>query len=462
MKLFFIGIAGAGMASLARYALAAGHVVSGSDPYASAEARAYWTDCGCTVFSKHAASNIDGADLVIYSSAIPESNVELKAARDLGIAVSRGEALARFANGHGGAIAVCGTHGKGTTAGAISHILQTAGIKTSDILGAVPRGRRSSSQYVENATYLVCEVDESDRTHLFHRPKILLLNNVEVDHLNTYSDLDDIVDTFADHIRACDQTHVFVHYAGVGAPKLYERLRGCEHVSWIASEDHAEPEIAWRYRILSVSEEARHTIELWSDACHIVLECGLSGFANAQDLISAAVVALSQGVPTLAVREAVRTYAGLCDRCEVTTREGASLVTDYASHPTCIRNDIAWNRRQCERIIAVYHPYRYSLMAYHWPELAETLSAADIVLLAPFDGAGETPIPGLSSGNLANMIHARRAACEAHAFDTFEAVEAYAKQILRRGDRLIIFGGGPLFAMGHRILDAFKAGGSSD
>ena len=439
------------MASFARYVQDSGEEVSGSDPYASTEALAYWRGRGCTVYDQHDASHVKDADLVVYSSAIPRDNVERVAGEVRGIAMSRGEALARFANAHGGSIAVCGTHGKGTTAGAITHILSTAGEPTSDILGAVPRGRLSSSHYVKNAKYLVCEVDESDRTHLFHRPMAMILNNVEVDHLNTYSDLNDIVDCFADHIRSCKDSRVFVHYAGIGAPRLYDRLRGLEHVTWIAPDSIDIPN-AWHYRVLSVDASSHHTIELWSDSSRIVLECGISGYANAQNTVSAAVLTLSLGIAPAAVREAARTYAGLCDRCEITQAGDYSLVTDYASHPTCVTNDIAWNRTQAKRIIAIYHPYRYSLMAHHWSALAAALSAADIVLLAPFDGAGEQPVEGLSSEALAMRIHAEREGCTAYAFDSFDALEASAPRYIHPQDRVIIFGGGLLFSMGHRIL----------
>ena len=91
-------------------------------------------------------------------------------------------------------------------------------------------------------------------------------------------------------------------------------------------------------------------------------------------------------------------------------------------------------------------------MAYHWEGLARALSAADIVLLAPFDGAGEAPIEGLDSHDLARRIHAQNSACTAIAFDSFEALEADAKQRMEDGDRLIIFGGGPLFTMGRRVI----------
>jgi len=451
MKIFFIGIAGAGMASLARYIQDSGECVSGSDPYASPEALAYWRGRGCVVYDHHDASHVKDVDLVVYSAAIPRNNVERLAGEARGIAISRGEALARFANAHGGSIAVCGTHGKGTTAGAITHIFEKAGIAAGDILGAVPRGRLSSSRYVKDAQYLVCEVDESDKTHLFHRPAVMLLNNVEVDHLNTYRDLNDIVDTFCEHIITCNTTRVFVHYAGVGAPRLYDQLKDQPHVTWIAPLNSVEA--AWQYRVLSVDASSRCTIELKHGNQKFEFQCGLCGHANAQNLISATVVALELGVSPEVVCAAVSSYAGLRDRCEVTQAGDYALVTDYASHPTCVTNDIAWNGTQAKRIIAVYHPYRYSLMSHHWLALADALSAADVVLLAPFDGAGEQPVEGLSSENLAQRIQAKRPNCKAVPFTSFEDLEREAVKYIQPGDRLIIFGGGPLFTMGHRILN---------
>ena len=170
MKIFLIGIAGAGMHSLALYLSESGHEISGSDCGASQDVCDFWAKRGVQIFTTHDAAHIAGFELVIYSAAVPASNPERKAAENMHIGCSRGEALARFANQHPMSIAVCGTHGKGTTAAAISYLLAKSGIKTSDILGAVPIGRTQPSRYEEDSTVLVCEVDESDRTHLFHHP----------------------------------------------------------------------------------------------------------------------------------------------------------------------------------------------------------------------------------------------------------------------------------------------------
>ena len=455
MKLYFIGIAGAGMHSLANYLSEAGHDVYGSDPGASEKVLQFWKARDADIHLVQKAENIADADLVIYSAAVPASNPERREAELRKIACARGEALAKFANAHSASIAVCGTHGKGTTAAAIVHVLKSAGRAVSDILGAIPIGAEQPSHYIDNADYLVCEVDESDKTNLLHRPKVLLLNNVEEDHLNIYHNLEGIVSCFEQHVRACldHGTHVYIHYAGLGAPLLYQRLKDCTQIEWIAPEGAIDtPCIAY-------------TIEPPDNlgACAVVIREAsgdiyrftpkLGGRANAQNLASCIAVVRGLDIAAHDIVQSLRNYQGLYDRCQLQYINNYILATDYASHPTCVKNDIEWVRNCAKRMIVIYHPYRYSLMQCHWDALSTNLATADIVLLAPLDGAGEPPIEGLTSDNLAERIHNNDKNCDAHAFQTFEALECYAKNIIKPGDAVVIFGGGPLFDMGKRIVD---------
>ena len=454
MKIFLTGIAGAGMHSLALYLSDAGYDISGSDPWIDETRLKFWADRGVVVYREQKEENIDGVDMVIYSAAVPPSNPERRAADDRHIGYSRGEALARFTNEHGGCIAVCGTHGKGTTSGAILKGLNDAGIVVSDILGAVPIGFTQPSICRRGSKYLVCEVDESDRTNLFHRPAWLLINNIEEDHLNVYRDLDDIIDTFAKHVRLCLEygTKVVIHYAGVGAPGLYERLKDCREIFWVCEEGKLEsPALAWKIESPDAHGCCRLHIRQANGETYSILP-RLGGRANAQNLASAACLLGQTGIPTSVIADSLTGYKGLKDRCQVQRNGQKMLVTDYASHPTCVANDIEWVRPIAGRIIAVYHPYRYSLMKCHWQELAKNLAQADVVLLAPFDGAGETPVEGLDSYDLARRIRQHGTACEAQAFESFEDLESAAFQMVVDGDCLMIFGGGPLFRMGRRIV----------
>ncbi len=454
MKIHLIGIAGAGMHSLALYLSDAGHEISGSDPWISNEKLEFWENRHCKIFREQKAENIDGAELVIYSAAVPPENPERSAADSAGIGCSRGEALARFANQANGSMAVCGTHGKGTTAAAILKGLNDAQIPVSDILGAIPIGFSQPSICRNDAQYLICEVDESDRTHLFHRPAFLLINNVEEDHLNVYRDLDDIVNTFASHVRACLKhgTHVIIHYAGIGAPKLYAQLEDCTEISWVCEEGQlSAPALAWKISDPDSKGRCLLTIREANGEVYSILP-HLGGRANAQNLASAACLLSIIGLSSDQIASSLASYIGLKDRCQIQRNGDLMLVTDYASHPTCVKNDIEWLHGLAKRIIAIYHPYRYSLMKCHWDALAKNLSAADVVLLAPFDGAGEPVIENLTSPALASKIVNHQPNCDARAFESFQTLENAASKLMQPGDCLLIFGGGPLFTLGKRVV----------
>jgi len=455
MRIYFIGIAGAVMASLALYLSEAGHDVSGSDSCASDEVIAFWRSRNVQVHVEQRAENLGDVDLVVYSAAIPPINPERQEAEHRGIGISRGQALAQFANAHTASIAVCGTHGKGTTAAAISAIFAEADIPADDILGAVPLGRKHPSTFDAASQYLVCEVDESDRTHLCQVPRYLVLNNVEVDHLNHYRDLDDIVDTFVAHVQVClkASSRVLIHYAGVGASMLHERLARHTAIFWIAEEGQlSSPSMA--YRVIDVDGDGRHLMQ-WreADGQTFSLRGGLGGFANAQNLMTAAALARLLGIPADTIATALQNYGGLCHRCQrLTTQSGITLVTNYASHPTCIANDIRWHRAQAKRIVALYHPFRYSFVGHHWQALVHSLSLADIVLLPPLDGAGEPPVEGIDSQALAQSIAQIRPACQALAFDDLCSLESDAQALIRPGDYLIVFAGGSIFDLGRRLV----------
>lgn len=449
MRVHFVGIAGAGMHSLALYLSELGHDVSGSDVRMDEKRRAFWENRGVRVYDHQAAENIDGADLVVFSSAIRRDNPERAAAEALGIAQSRGEVLARFANAHPFSIAVCGTHGKGTTAGAISFILSMVGRRVSHILGAVPIGDSEPCICIPGAEFLVSEVDESDKTHIHHVPKLLLINNVEADHLDVYGDLESIVDSFESHVRRVLSagTRVVIHYAGVGAGLLYERLNDCASIYWIAPDGVdspvRSPDLAYEIGEPDAAGDCLVTVrDAGGKVCRFLPALG--GRANAQNLISAIGVAIVCGVEMRQAASVLPRYKGLCDRCEVRRTGAVWLATDYATHPTCVSNDIAWLRRRARRIIAVYHPYRYSLMAHHWDLLCHALSAADAVYLLPLDSGGECEVAGISSASMALGVNAIREGC-ARAFESCDALFDALARAVQADDLVVVFSGGKVF-----------------
>ncbi|MGI5828920.1 MAG: UDP-N-acetylmuramate--L-alanine ligase [Bradymonadia bacterium] len=455
-RLHFIGIAGAGMSSLARYMLEAGYDVRGSD-CRDGEALAELRGAGARVYTTQVAENLGDADCVIYSSAIPVQNPERAEAQRRGIAIKRGHFLAKITQAHPCSIAVCGTHGKGTTAGAILAICQSAKLRTSYILGAPIKGEPRAARYVQNAEYLIVEVDESDRTHELHRPSYLLINNIEADHLNVYGSLQKIVDSFAELIKNClaHGTRILFQYDGVGAADLLKQIPKSPHL-YLAIWSHkgsTEP-IDWDFTASHKELKPSGLIDFRLQArdAQIPIRPALGGLSNAYNLFAAASLAKLLGIAPQHITSALAHYPGLIDRCQHSRNDARqiSLVTDYASHPTSIKNDILWQKQYEQRVIAVFQPYRYSLCTHHWHELAQSLALADHIALAPLDPAGEAHVEGISSDALALKIQALGR--DAYAFPSMRALEEHLAAILQANDCLLIFGGGPIFEMGHRLL----------
>jgi UDP-N-acetylmuramate--alanine ligase len=441
------------MSSLARFALQRGLQVSGSDCGNSAEKKELRT-AGARVFDEHDASQIDGADTVVISSAIPAHNVEWQAALRSGTRVlKRGELLAEWLNAHPGGIAVCGTHGKGSSASLLIDMLRAAGHRVSFVLGARRRDAFGDAHYEEDAAFFVAEVDESDRTHLAHRPRHLLLTNIEVDHLSTYACADAIIEAFEGLALAFEARrredglgHFVLGSYSPESDELERRLRG--HCSW---------------RSCSTQRAAYYHGEL--EGAEIVLHRGgervgafshpLWGELHARNVVAAAAMAMELGVGAAAVAAGLAEHRGLRDRFELLRREPL-IVTDYSSHPTCFSANLQELRQhlpEAGRLHAVFHPYRYSLLHHFWGAYIEALSLADAVYLLPMDGAGEPPLPGIGGSELAAALRERGLSlCEVSQLD--ELHRLLASQ-LSASDALIVFGGGPLFELARSLAAHF-------
>lgn len=456
-RLHFIGIGGAGMSALARYAAAKGHLVSGSDRRASAAAEL--EPDGIRVYGSHDPLQLEGAELVVSSSAIPESNPVLAAAHQRGLEVIlRGELLARFVRSHPNGVAVCGTHGKGTTAGALVSMLEAP---VSYVLGAKLRATERATEHHDGSRFLVAEVDESDRTHLLHRPNHLLINNVEPDHLDTYGTFEAVLEAFEGLVRHFFEAHSQSPHGGPGrfvlglnesgSRALFERVGGLGAVV-TCGFDVGDIQ----GRALTALPDGRVQFELWRHGEHLgELETGLKGALNARNVLSAAALALELGVDFLAVQRAARAYEGLVDRFQEVEVNGRVLITDYTSHPTSIEGNLASLRaRHFEEVHAVFQPFRYSLLSFLWADYLRALSGADVVYLAPMDPGGEAPVPGISGEDLAVAL--REAGVRVVSSPSIDAIETQLRT-LSAGTVAIVFGGGALFDMARRVCEHHTA-----
>jgi UDP-N-acetylmuramate--alanine ligase len=394
-RLHIVGVGGVGMSAIALLLVRMGHEVSGSDIKDSVVlARLQAAGVRVTV-GNHAENVPPDADAVVYSTAVPERNVELNAARALGIAVlHRSAALAALAATRR-TIAVAGSHGKTTTSSMLALILRAAGWHPSFVIGGEVNEVGANAAFGDGE-WLVVEADESDGTFLRLGPEAAIVTSVEPDHLDYYGGFQQLVEAFEEFVD------------GVPGPIVC-----CADDAIAARIAAARPRIRTygrdagaHYRIVderTAADAERFTIEVGGTPLgELVVPLAVHAATNAT---GAAALALELGVPFDAVASALRGFGGVARRFERRGElDGVTFIDDYAHLPGEVAAAIATARRGgWGRVVAVFQPHRYTRTAALWRDFAGAFDEADAVVLTDVYAAGETPIAGVS-GRL--LVHA--------------------------------------------------------
>lgn len=447
----FIGIGGAGMSSIAHLFVAAGHQVSGSDRAVSAATEALEAE-GVTVHIGHDAANVPEGATVVYSTAIREDNPELTVARQRGLRLwHRSEALREAMVGKN-VVAVAGTHGKTTTSAMCAVALQAGGAAPSFAIGAVVPELGASSGTGEGDVF-VAEADESDGSFLNYSPSIIVLTNVEADHLDHYGSEAAVVEAFRNFIRLLPPEGLLVACADdAGALKLAgeHRNNGGTVLLYGANSDadvvieHSEAACTGGGEAWSIRD---HTGEQWE------LRLAVPGFHNVLNAAAALTVARYVGADLPAALGAFSTFTGAKRRFEHKFSEhGITLFDDYAHHPTEVRAALTAARTLATardgRVLALFQPHLYSRTAAFADEFGEALELADLAWVLPIFAAREDPIPGITAG----LITVERSAVRG-ASSAAEAVAALVAEA-RPGDILLTLGAGDITALDQPISDS--------
>ncbi len=462
-RVHLIGVGGAAMSGLARILAQQGHSVSGSDA-ADAPALAALRGQGVAVELGHAAANVAGADLVVYSSAIAPDNPELAAAgRQRFPTVKRAVVQGAFTLGKT-TIAVAGTHGKTTTTAMIAHALRVTKHDPSYMIGGDPLNFPHSAHWGGGAI-LVTEADEFDRAFLELHPTVAVVTAVEADHLDTYGSVDSLESayrafasrlppdgTVAIHADSAACRRVSTDLAAGGAPAdgaaakrrlAAWSLRG--NADWVGREFAPLPGGGIEAEIESATGE-RHRLSLAQPGIHNVLNA------------LACVTALDAlDVPAHSVALALNHFRGVRRRFEVRgNANGVTVVDDYAHHPTAVRATLRAAREwHAGRVVCVYQPHLRSRTADLFAEFSSAFRGADeLILLEIYQPAGRDEPLTLSSADLADAIDkpsgARYAATLTDALaQTMRAVEP--------GDLVIVMGAGDVTLLCDPVLEGLSA-----
>ena len=437
-KVHLIGIGGIGVSAVARILHARGFEVSGSDVRQSA-----LTDdmaaLGMKVTIGHDASNIDGVEAVVVSTAIPDHNVELRAAKERGIPVIHRSRVLNELIASRRTIGVTGTHGKGTVSSMITWILECAGLEPGFVIGG--RLQNFGINARDGKDWMIVEVDESDGTHRNFELDYVVCNFLEPDHLNYYSDWDDIIVNMQRFLEENDRLKdVFINLDCQGNRKLAESLR------MRPTGYGVEQKTEWRAVLdgkgqLPICFETFHRGESLGD-----FELNLPGRYNVVNAIAATAVARRVGVAPDVIREALSTYKGLENRFTIEQGGGVMAVKDYNSHPTCMRKVLESARDLVAgRIISVFKPYRYSLIKYLQNEYGAAFHGSDEVIITTMYAANEDPIPGVDTELVVEKI--RENGLKVTHIPEQSKINAYLLEHTRPGDKVIFFGGDDFFRM---------------
>jgi len=439
------------MSGLAEVLLELGYRVSGSDLRFSPITERLAAR-GAVVYQGHKAENVAGAKAVVVSSAVHESNPEVAEARRLAIPViPRGELLAELMRQKYG-IAVAGSHGKTTTTSMTAAILSHAGLDPTIVVGGRVGMMGGANARLGKSDYLVVESDESDGSFLKLAPIVAVVTNIDREHLDHYSGLDEIRRAFAEFVGK-------VPFYGVAILCLDD-----ENVQQILPVVNR--------RTISYGWSAQADLRVArSNAGHLASEFQLQyhgkdlgcfrlripGAHNVLNATAAIAVGLELEVPLETIREALASFSGVDRRFQVRgTERGVAVIDDYGHHPTEIRATLAAARGcQYKRVHVLFQPHRYTRTHALMDEFARAFHQADTVHVMDIYAASEEPIEGVTAEALA----ARMAAFGhrgAHYVGSMEkGIEAVTAEA-RPGDAIVTLGAGSVSHAGEGILSRLR------
>jgi UDP-N-acetylmuramate--alanine ligase len=454
-RVHLVGIGGAGMSGIARVLLARGVPVTGSDAKDSRSIAALRA-LGATVHIGHDASNVEGADTVVVSSAIRDSNVELRAARERGIRVlPRAEALALLMAGRRG-VAVAGTHGKTTTTSMLTVAAFHCGVDPSFAIGGDLNEAGSNAHHGSGDLFIV-EADESDGSFLAYHPHAAVVTNVELDHIDHYADLAEVERAFEQFVETVDAGGFSVMCADdPGSARLAAWARAAGHdVRTYGLHDDAD----LRLTALTVHGTSSRYEPVLHGRRLPPVSLLVPGAHLALNSAAALLTGIGLGLPETLLVEGLGGYTGVRRRMELKgTVGGVSVYDDYAHNPTKVRVQLVAAREVAGRgrLIVAFQPHLYSRTAAFATEFGEALGAADEVIVMDVYGAREDPVPGVTGALVADAVPLPR---EHVVFEpSWSAVPGRLADLAQPGDLVLTMGAGDITQVGPEVLRLLGGG----
>jgi len=443
----FVGIGGIGMSGIAELLLNLGYTVSGSDLRAS-DITERLRSLGGVVYEGHAAEQIEGADVVVTSSAVRPENPEVQAAHQASIPViPRAEMLAELMRLKF-SVAVAGAHGKTTTTSIVAAVLASGGLDPTVVIGGKLIGVGTNA-VLGRGDFIVAEADESDGSFLRYSPAIAVVTNIDREHLDFYADLAAIQRVFLEFIDR-------IPFYGLAVLCLdNEPIQGLL------------PQIKKRYTTYGMNPQADFQIR------HVVVEgrrsrfsvfhrrrklgrfkLNLPGVHNVYNAAASIVVATELDIPVARIQSALQSLSGVQRRLEVKGEvNGITVVDDYGHHPTEIKMTLqavreGWPER---RMVVAFQPHRYTRTRALMDEFSRAFYQSDVLVILPIYAASEEPLEGVTGQALGRQIAAHGHKQVVFADGIADAAEQL-KALLAPGDLLLTLGAGDVWKIGAELL----------
>ncbi|MBV1880018.1 MAG: UDP-N-acetylmuramate--L-alanine ligase [Pseudomonadales bacterium] len=450
----FVGIGGAGMCGIAEVLLNQGYHVSGSDIHPGLST-ARLEAMGAKILIGHKTQNVEGANVIVISTAIQEYNPELVAAKERRIpVVPRAEMLAELMRYRHG-IAVAGTHGKTTTTSLLASVLAEGGFDPTFVIGGLLNSAGSNAK-LGDSRYFVAEADESDASFLHLQPMVAIITNIDADHMVTYDgDFGRLKNTFVEFLHnlpfyglavmCVDDEHVREIMPLVSRPIITYGLSVGADVRAI--------------NIKQVELRTEFTVRRLGEHKDLHIQLNMPGEHNVLNALAAVAVATDEGVSDESIQQALNAFEGVGRRFQVygdypINQGQVMLVDDYGHHPREVAVTIkairqGWPDR---RLVMLYQPHRYSRTRDLYEDFVEVLSEVDVLLLMDVYPAGEEPIPGADGRSLCRSIR-QRASSEPIFVKDIESIYEVLAKVLTNNDILLTQGAGNIGSIAAELAE---------
>lgn len=456
---YFIAIGGIGMSGLAKYLVEDGCTVLGSDIKQNRNIIEL-EKLGAKIFIGHNEDNLPDNCVVVASTAIKEDNPELIKAKKMGLEIlHRSDMLARISKGLCSEkkkyfIGYSGTHGKTTTSGLASYVLEKAGLNPSFVVGGIVPEIGINSN-AGSGDFFIAELDESDGTIVKYQPEISVINNLEIDHVDFYTDgLQSILDTFKIYLSTLpDGAKVLINRDDDGNLKLMKQNPNVGFITFgLENIDYESDYVA---KNIELGIETKFDI-YYKDEFLINLKTQMLGEHNIYNALAVLASLNESGVNLDLVKEHFYTFTGMGRRFQLSASfalqsDYISVYDDYAHHPTEIKATLSAVKVLKDRnIVAVFQPHRYSRFAGLWNEFLNAFEGADKVFITDVYAASEKPIEGISPAKFVEELSAK-VPCE-HLKGSISEVAQQLLPTLKAGDVVIGLGAGTITTLGKDLL----------